>query len=520
MAALPLASTETPVRRLANPSRIVEDPKEYGRHRCRIEPMLRQEISARGILGSQQDFGEEREVAKNLGMLTMEELGQQVEEGSIATVILACSDHFGRLIGKRFDAEFFLESVVQNGSHACDYLFTTDMDMDPVPGYSFANWELGYGDFHLVPDFSSLRVASWLDRTAIVLCDAEDEKRQGPVEVAPRSILRQQLRKLEAQGLIAMACSELEHYAYKDSYEEANAKGYRDLQAVGWHIEDYHLLQGTRHEILNAPVRRNLRESGVPVESSKGEWGLGQHEINLRYCEALAMADRHSLYKQCVKETAEKLGMSVTFMAKPTADGAGSSCHVHLSLWRDGDSAFTGPGELGPIRCSDVMRWFLGGWIAHAPEMMVFYAPTVNAYTRYQTGSWAPTRLAWSYDNRTAGFRVVGHGQSLRIECRIPGADCNPYLVYAAALASGLAGIREKIEPPAIVEGDVYTHEKGVTLPGSLREAVEIFTQSAFAREAFGPRVVEHYTHFFRTEQDAYDRSVTDWERERYFERI
>src|SRR5581483_2960148 len=259
---------------------------------------------------------------------------------------------------------------------------------------------------------------------------------------------------------------------------------------------------------------------GVPVESTKGEWGLGQHELNVRYADALEMADRHCLLKQCVKEVADQLGMSVTFMAKLAHDRAGSSCHVHLSLWRDGQNAFAGDGDLGGIRCSDAFRWFLGGWIAHVPELMVLYAPTVNSYKRYQAASWAPTRLAWSHDNRTAGFRIVGSGASLRIECRLPGADANPYLAFAAALASGLDGIARRTEPPPMFSGDAYAARDIARVPATLREATDLFAGSEFARAALGADVVEHYAHFFRSEQAAYDAAVTDWERRRYFERI
>jgi glutamine synthetase len=256
------------------------------------------------------------------------------------------------------------------------------------------------------------------------------------------------------------------------------------------------------------------------VETSKGEWGLGQHEVNVRYAEALQMADRHVVYKQCCKEVAEQMGQSVTFMAKFAADRAGSSCHTHFSLWRDGRNAFMGEADLGPVKCSEWFRWFLGGWIAHVPDVTVFYAPTVNSYKRFVDASWAPTRLAWSYDNRTAAFRVVGRGPGLRIECRIPGADCNPYLAFAAALASGLDGIRNRIEPPECFTGDMYAARHLPRLPATLQEATGRFAASEFAARAFGHDVVEHYAHFFTTEQAAFHRAVTDWERRRYFERI
>ena len=446
------------------------------------------------------------------GMLKLEQLRELVGKGDIETVVAGFTDHYGRLMGKRFDAEMFVEDIVKNGGHACDYLLTVDMEMDPVPGYKFANWQLGYGDFHLVPDLATLRIASWLEKSALVLCDVKSEKTHDYVAVAPRTILRRQIDLASEKGFQAFAATELEHYLFRTGYRDAARQGYRELEAAGWYLEDYHILQGTRTEGFHAAARRHLKHSGVPVETSKGEWGAGQHELNIRYAEALEMADRHTVFKQCLKEVADAAGMSVTFMAKFAADQAGSSCHIHFSLWRDGKNAFDGH--------SDAFRWFLGGWLAHVPDVMVFYAPTVNSYKRYVDASWAPTRLAWSNDNRTAGFRVVGAGAGTRIECRIPGADCNPYLALAAALASGLEGVKNRIEPPEAFVGDIYAAKDLPRVPYTLADAVKAFTASAFAKRAFGEEVVEHYGHFFATEAAAYDRAVTDWERARYFERI
>ena len=461
--------------------------------------------------------------ANTPGMLDVGKLRSAVEAGSIDTVILAFPDLYGRLLGKRLDASFFLSDVA-GGTHVCDYLFTVDMEMVPVPGYEYSNWDSGYGDMLLAPDLATMRKLAWLDRTALVICDAETEPGHRPVEVAPRSMLRNQVERLAALGFEAMAGSELEYYQFRTTYPEAARNGYRDLRESGWYIEDYHLLQGSRTEDLNGAYRRHLAASGVPVESTKGEFGRGQHELNIRYATVLEMADRHVLLKQAVKEISDQLGSSVTFMAKPDADQAGSSSHLHVSLWtnKDGEptNAFAGDNDLAGIACSDVFRWFLGGWMRHASDLMVFYAPTVNSYKRFAARSWAPTTLAWSPDNRTAGFRVVGSGTSLRIECRIPGADVNPYLAYSAVLASGMAGIEERIEPPPAFLGDVYSGRHEPLLPGSLEEAVENFDKSELARSAFGSEVVRHYAHFFSTEADTYRRAVTDWERVRYFERI
>ena len=403
--------------------------------------------------------------------------------------------------------------------HACDYLFTADMEMEPIAGYAFASWDKGYGDVHLVADAPTLRQASWLDRTAIVLCDAKTAEGDA-VTVAPRTILRRQVDRAASLGFDVAAASELEYYLYRTTYIGAARSGYRDLDEAGWYLEDYHVLQASRTEDLNGAFRRHLHASDIPVESTKGEWGRGQHEINVRYAGVLDMADRHVLLKQCLKEVAEEKGACVTFMAKIDASQAGSSSHLHLSMWRDGANAFAGDGDLAGIACSDTFRWFLGGWIAHAADLAAFYAPTVNSYKRFQPQSWAPTALAWSPDNRTAGFRIVGSGESLRIECRIAGADVNPYLAFAAAIASGLDGIERRIEPPPPFIGDVYAAAELQRVPSTLAEAVDRLAGSEFARRAFGEDVVEHYLHFFRTEESAYRRAVTDWERIRYFERI
>jgi len=461
------------------------------------------------------------------GPLTIDQLGKLAAAGEVDTVLVVFPDLYGRFIGKRVPARFFLDSVAEAGMHACNYLLTVDMEMEVVSGYRFASWEQGYGDFHCVPDLRTLRRLSWLDRSAQVICDLELAHDAGAhdapraVEVAPRTILRRQLARAAAAGYSVMGATELEYYIFRDSYEQARAKGFEKLEPFGWYIEDYHMLQGTREESFNGALRRHLDASGIEVESSKGEWGPGQHELNIRYCEALEMADRHCIYKQAAKEIAIAQGIAVTFMAKWRADLAGSSMHLHLSLW-DADAkeaAFPGTSQLGPVRCSDAFRWFLGGWMAHARALAPFYAPYPTSYKRFVSQSWAPTSVAWSVDNRTAGFRVLGEGKSLRIECRMPGADANPYLAFAASIAAGLDGIGKRTEPPPIFTGDVYAARDLPKVPASLPEAVAEMEGSAMLREALGAEVIEHYAHFFRTEQKKLDQVVTSWERERYLER-
>jgi glutamine synthetase len=453
------------------------------------------------------------------GRIDVKQLKRAVTDGEIDTVLVVFPDMYGRLVGKRIVGRFFIEEVAEAGIHACDYLLACDIDMDPVPGYQFTSWAKGYGDFHPVPDFNTLRIASWLDKTALVLCDVFEEERDELVPYAPRGILRRQIARAADQGYVAMGASELELYVFKDSYEEVAKKSFVNLEPIGRLIEDYHIFQGTKEEPLIGAIRRHLERSGVPVESSKGEWGPGQQEIGLRYADLLEVSDRHVIYKHAAKEIAWQQGRAVTFMAKWDERYAGSSCHIHASLWNpEGEPLFKGDESLGPIHCSPLFRWFLGGWMAHIRELFPFFAPYPSSYKRYVAGSFAPTGIAWSYDNRTAGFRIVGHGSSLRIECRTAGADANPYLAFAATLAAGLDGIANKTEPPAAFEGDVYGALELPQVPHSLNEAIAELQKSAFAREAFGADVIEHYLHFFRTEQRKFDATVTDWERKRYFE--
>jgi len=412
-----------------------------------------------------------------------------------------------------------VEQVASHGMHACEYLLACDMEMDPVPGYRFASWESGYGDFRCTPDFSTLRRAAWLPRTAIVICDISREGHE-TVEIAPRRMLQRQIQRAREEGFRIMGGCEIELYAFNETFESARQKNYHNLSPAGSYVEDYHILQGTREEPLIGAIRQNLIASGIPVESTKGEWGPGQQEINLQYSEVLEQADRSVLYKHAAKEIAAQQGKSVTFMAKWDEKLAGSSMHIHLSVCDGaGTNLFAGDSALGPLKTSDIFRWFLGGWMAHAREMAVFYAPYVSSYKRYQSGSFAPTAIAWSHDNRTSGFRVVGEEESLRIECRIPGADANPYLVYVAAIASGLDGIRRRIDPPAVFRGNIYEAKDLPRVPGTLVQAIAEFERSEFARNLFGDPVFEHYLHFFRTEQRKFDEVVTCWERARFFER-
>jgi glutamine synthetase len=441
--------------------------------------------------------------------LTLEELQADVGAGTIDTVVCAFTDMQGRLMGKREHAEFFLSDSVDHGLEGCNYLLALDMEMDPQPGYAMASWERGYGDFHLLPDLATLRRIPWLEGTALVLCDVAWED-GSPVVASPRQVLRRQVERVRAAGFEPMFGSELEFYLLKESYAEAHAKHYRELEPSVPYILDYHVLATTYDEQFLRQLRNGMHAAGIPVESSKGEAWPGQHELNIRYADALTMADNHVIYKNGAKELAQLNGCSITFMAKPDHTWIGNSCHIHASLWRDGENAFAGGGE--------TFDRFLAGWIVHAKELALFLAPNVNSYKRYAAGSWAPTTLAWGHDNRTCGFRIVGHGASQRIETRIPGGDVNPYLAFAALLAAGLAGLEAGLELPPPLEGNAYESD-AERFPSTLRDAIAALEQGTLARKAFGDEVVDHYLNYGRTEQRLFDEVVTCWERERLFER-
>ncbi len=447
-------------------------------------------------------------------------LEQAVAAGDVDTVVVAFTDLHGRLVGKRVTGRFFLERVVAAGVEACNYLLAVDVDMTPLPGYRFANWDQGYGDVSCRPDLATLRRVPWLERTALVLCDltAADGT---PVGVSPRQILREQLARAAARGLTVKCGSELEFYLFRDSYEDARAKGYRDLEYHVPYVQDYHILQTTRDEYVIRAIRNGMDAAGVPVEFSKGEAGPGQHEINLEYADALEMADRHVIYKNGAKEIAGLHGRAITFMAKYDIDQCGSSCHIHSSLWDAARGTPMGWDDHQPDHWAAPFRHWVGGQVQHTRELAWLYAPTVNSYKRYQHESWAPTALAWGLDNRTCGFRVVGHSpESLRVECRVPGADCNPYLAFAATIAAGLHGLEHEEDPGACFAGNAYEADDVARVPSTIVDAIAELEDSKLAVDAFGADVHHHLVNTARQEWAAFGSVVTDWERRRCFEQF
>jgi glutamine synthetase len=453
------------------------------------------------------------------GLIDVKQLEELAEAGEIDTVLCMFTDLQGRFMGKRVLPHFFLEDVLgDEGLHACLYLLAVDMEMEPLPGYAYASWETGYGDFRMVPDLSTLRLVPWLEKTAMVLCDIADEEEGTPVTVAPRQILRDQIAKAAEMGFEVKTGSELEFYLFQDSYGAAAERRYQDLRPSSSYIMDYHMLQTTKDEWVIRQIRNGMVGAGIPIEFSKGEFGKGQHEINITYSDALSNADHHAIYKHGVKEITAMNDVAATFMAKWTMAEAGSSCHLHSSLWSDDGSKSLMWDDDGDHHMSDLFRGYLGGLMSTARELAWMFAPSVNSYKRYQAGSWAPTAIAWGHDNRTCGFRIVGHGPSRRIETRIPGGDVNPYLAFAAMIAAGLHGIESELPLPPALEGNAYESD-AERFPSSLRGAIAALEEGSGARTAFGDEVVDHYLNYARTEQALFDKAVTDWERVRLFER-
>ncbi len=452
-------------------------------------------------------------------MLTDSALELMIADGSVDTVVVCFPDMQGRPVGKRVTGSFFLDHVREHGIEACDYLLALDVDMEPLPGYRFANWEGGYGDMVAVPDMATLRLVPWLEGTAMVVCDLEGTDGV-PVEVSPRRVLKRQIERAAAVGLDVKCATELEFFLFQESFEEAAAKGWRDMHPHTSTIQDYQLLQTSREEYIIRRIRNEMIGAGIPIEFSKGEAGRGQHEINVTYGRALEVADRHLVFKNGVKEIADQCGRAATFMAKWSMAEVGSSCHIHASIWDSADDVPLMADGARPSELSDVGRQFVAGLLQSARSLTWMWAPYVNSYRRYMPGSWAPTAVVWGVDNRTCGFRVVGHGEGCRVECRIPGADVNPYLALAAIIAAGTWGIEHELELPPPYAGNAYDADDVTRIPSTLVEAIGELESSTMAGAAFGEDVHHHLVNTARQEWARSNTVVTDWELARNFERI
>ncbi|WP_457938852.1 glutamine synthetase family protein [Mesorhizobium sp. 10J20-29] len=453
------------------------------------------------------------------GNMTFEQLKKAVASGEIDTVLSCAVDMQGRLIGKRFLASFFVESAYDE-SHGCNYLLANDIDMEAVPGYKAASWAKGYGDLVMKSDLSTIRVVPWLEKTAMLLCDLQDPETHADLAHSPRGILRRQVARLTERGYLGYFASELEFYLFNETYDSARAKHWQNLETASPYIGDYLIGITTKEEGVMRRLRNEMQAAGIPIENSKGEAGPGQEEINVRYAEALEAADRHVILKNGAREIASQEGKAISFMSKYHYNHAGNSSHVHNSLW-----SMDGKTPLFYDKNSDWTLSTLGqqwaaGQLKYAREYTALLAPYINSYKRFQSGSWAPTRIIWSRDNRTAGFRLCGEGtKGIRMECRIGGADLNPYLAFAALIAAGLAGIDEKLELQKPFVGDAYQAAKLPEIPKTLRDATETMAKSKMLKAALGEDVIEHYLHTARWEQMEYDRRITDWELHRGFER-
>lgn len=450
------------------------------------------------------------------GNLSFADLKITVSNGEVDTVLACMVDMQGRLMGKRFLAQHFIDGAYEE-THCCNYLLATDLEMATPEGYASTSWERGYGDYVMKPDLETLRTVPWLEGTVMVLCDVLDHHHHKPVPHSPRAILKRQIERLKDMGFSAIMATELEFFIFDKSFEEISKGGFRDLTPISAYNEDYHILQTTKEEHIMRPIRNNLYAAGIPIEGTKGEAEAGQEELNIKYAEALDTADYHSIAKHAIKEISWAQGHAVTFLPKWHHERVGSSSHVHQSLWKGGKPAFF--DESDELGMSALMKNYMAGLLKYAPDYMYFLAPYVNSYKRFQKGTFAPTRTIWSVDNRTAGFRLcAANNKSVRIECRIGGSDLNPYLALAAQLAAGIKGIEDSLEldPPTV--GDAYTGDTGM-IPQNLRDAMATLKGSDMLRAAMGDDVVDHYTRAAEWELEEFDRVVTDWEIARGFER-
>ena len=452
------------------------------------------------------------------GTLSFDDLKQHVKKGTVDTVLVCLVDMQGRLMGKRFHAQNFVEHSYEE-THCCNYLLATDLEMATPDGYASTSWQSGYGDYVMKPDLETIRLLPWLEGTAMVLCDILDHHTHEEITHTPRSVLKRQIERLAELGFTAKMATELEFFLFEKSLDEIRKSGFSDLEPISGYNEDYHIFQTTKEEHVMRPLRNHLYDAGIPIENSKGEAEAGQEELNIRYDEAMLCADHHTIAKHATKEIAWQQGHAASFLPKWDHNRVGSSSHVHQSLWtKKGESAFF--DKKAKYSMSTTMQHYVAGLIKYAPEYTYFLAPYVNSYKRFAKGTFAPTKVVWSVDNRTAGFRLCGDGtMGVRMECRIGGSDINPYLALAAQLAAGIRGLEEKLKLPDPTTGDVYDSQDAEEIPSTLRAATETLRNSKMLKEAFGEDVVAHYTRTAEWEQEEFDRVVTDWEIARGFER-
>lgn len=430
--------------------------------------------------------------------------------GAATQIAICVPDNIGRLIGKRLPAGRW-DEICRAGMPMPDYFLVTGVDNRPHGDLAVTGYHTGFNNGILRPLPATRFTLPTEPDTAFFLADAL--RADGtPYEEAVRNILARQIARLARHGLTASFASELEFYLYRTSYAEAFAGDYRNLAPFHHRHADNDILNAGFAEPFLAAVRAAMAANGIACEATQGEGGVGQYEINIRHAEPLAMADRHVLFKHLVKALAQERGLAATFMAKPSESEPGSGGHIHLSLQDGrGEPALGAGGSL-----SELGRSFLAGLLSYTPELTLLHAPLVNSYRRLQPGSFAPINVCWSGDNRTAMVRVLG-GAVTRFEFRLPGADMNPYLSFAAVLAAGLEGIDRRLAPPPPIAGSAYGKELP-TVPGDLSEATALFAGSALAAQALTPAVHAHVLALARKERDEHRRAVTGWQLRRYFD--
>ena len=445
------------------------------------------------------------------------ELEAKIASGAIDTVVVAMTDMQGRLVGKRLDANYFLSDVLKHGTEGCNYLLAVDVDMNTVDGYEMSSWDKGYSDLAMIPDLNTLRLIPWQEGAAMLLADVQWLDHTDVV-ASPRQILKRQIKALADAGMKAMVGTELEFVVYNNTYEQAWSKGYKDLTPANQYNVDYSILGGSRIEPLLRAIRLGMTGAGMNVESVKGECNFGQHEIAFKYSDALTTCDNHVIYKNGAKEIAAATGYALTFMAKPNQK-EGNSSHIHLSFRGLNDELVMADDKDKEHGLSELGKQFIAGQIKHLRELSLLFAPNINSYKRFVPGSFAPTAIRWGRDNRTCALRLVGHGQSLRLENRVPGGDVNPYLAVSAIIAAGLDGIKNKLKLEDAFDGNAYDSDSP-RVPATMLEAQTLWASSAWIKEVFGAEVQAHYSNMAQVELDAFGKAVTDWELIRNFERF
>lgn len=447
---------------------------------------------------------------------------RMLEDDGYRTVVIATPDLQGRLVGRRVPVERFA-GVVERGVDICTCVYAWDLEqgLDLIGRnvFQLCSMHNGVPDVTLKPDLETLRPAAWLDGVAICLADPYEHATDSPALISPRVLLQQELARFADLGLTPLVATELEFYLFRNDPRELRANGFRGLDPTTLIPADFMIHEGDVYEPFFQRLRADLRASGIAMEAAQSEWGTGQWEMTFVYGDPLDIADRHALYKLAVRDSATREGMSATFMARPLNGQPGSSCHVHLSLRRDGKPVFW--DEDAADHCSTTMRHAIAGALQSSPDLMAWYSPTINSWRRTNSEEVAGSGRTWGFDNRTTSIRVVGESpDSLRFEFRLPGADANPYLVLAGLLASVRRGLEEEAQLAPAVTGSAYELPADEVMPRDLAEATRRFARSPLVGSILPPDLVDHHRILLEHEWTTFLSAVSDWDLQRYFDRV